>query len=444
MEANEQGLTTEERIMFAVLGIILVIAIGVLTVNYFSKHERKAEGTTNTSITEKGEQEDVVDIKEPINSEDDLKEAFQESDIVIDEGLHKITNTSNSYLISKSTTKKVTSNVKKSTTNSERSNKVVEEKNEGTGSTDQGEVDEGAVTYENSEDLDWTFNSNIVKESYADDIIKVPTTVILTDGTEKSSTVVLKEESTGKEITIENNEVILPAGKYIYYYTCNNKTKEIPLTVYNRLNNATISILNINESKTEVNEDLKYLLENSTITNKENNYKLTINRINNYNVAFLKVSLKEEYKEISTSNNNIELDNNLEHFNLKNNEFVIKLNLNSISLSKTNKVLLTIDGTEYLFNIDVSINNKTIEKEEDKEETENSKEEDKENKKENQDTNKDSEDGQTKERTPDEPKPSEETPEITEPTPSEEQATPTNNNLPPEVVETPPEISQTT
>jgi hypothetical protein len=236
----------------------------------------------------------------------------------------------------------------------------------------------------------------------------------------------------------------LPAGKYIYYYTCNNKTKEIPLTVYNRLNNATISVLNINESKTEVNEDLKYLLENSTITNKENNYKLTINRINNYNVAFLKVSLKEEYKEISTSNNNIELDNNLEHFNLKNNEFVIKLNLNSISLSKTNKVLLTIDGTEYLFNIDVSINNKTIEKEEAKEEIDNSKVEDKEDKKENQDTNKDSEDGQTKERTPDEPKPSEETPEITEPTPSEEPATPTNNNLSPEVVETPPEISQTT
>jgi len=40
MKANEEGLTREERIMFALLSIILIVAIGVLVIKNFSDNER--------------------------------------------------------------------------------------------------------------------------------------------------------------------------------------------------------------------------------------------------------------------------------------------------------------------------------------------------------------------------------------------------------------------
>ena len=38
MKANEEGLTKGEKIMFSALGVILVVALGVLIVNNFSKN----------------------------------------------------------------------------------------------------------------------------------------------------------------------------------------------------------------------------------------------------------------------------------------------------------------------------------------------------------------------------------------------------------------------
>ena len=100
MKANEQGLTTEERIMFAVLGIILVIAIGVLTLNYFSTHERKVEGT---NTTEKGDQKDVVDNEENTTSKDDLKEVSNDNSTVTIKGLSNVTKTTSTTKLSKVT-----------------------------------------------------------------------------------------------------------------------------------------------------------------------------------------------------------------------------------------------------------------------------------------------------------------------------------------------------
>ena len=199
MEANEQGLTTEERIMFAVLGIILVIAIGVLTFNYFSNHERKIEGP-NTTEVEEGERKDIVDNKEHITSIDNLKEESNDNSTVIIEGLPNVTKTSNITEVSKVTKKnKITKLTKTSN--------QVKEFDEGIGSTDEGEVDDGAVILDNSENLDWTFNPNIVKESYANVLFKVPTTVNLTDGTEKEATVIIKDNNTISMDNTKNNEV---------------------------------------------------------------------------------------------------------------------------------------------------------------------------------------------------------------------------------------------
>ena len=57
METNEQGLTKEEKIMFGILGVILIIAVGVLFINSFSANERQKED--ETPITENKGQDKV-------------------------------------------------------------------------------------------------------------------------------------------------------------------------------------------------------------------------------------------------------------------------------------------------------------------------------------------------------------------------------------------------
>ncbi|MDE5888551.1 MAG: hypothetical protein K2H20_00875, partial [Bacilli bacterium] len=57
METNEQGLTREERLMFGILGIILIVAIGVLIIKAFSENERVLE---ETPITENSGQHNNI------------------------------------------------------------------------------------------------------------------------------------------------------------------------------------------------------------------------------------------------------------------------------------------------------------------------------------------------------------------------------------------------
>ncbi len=352
MEANEQGLTTEERIMFAVLGIILVIAIGVLTVNYFSTHER-VEGTS-TAEKERDNQEDN---EKNTPSKDSLKETTNDYSKITYKGIPKVIKT-----------KSTNSKSKKSTSPKQLSNQQEEkedEDNNGQGSTlpEDGEIDdEGVVKYE--DELDWTFNTNIVKESYANEIIKVPNTVKLTDDSEKEAEVKIVNSKTGEEITIENNEVSLPSGEYKYIYTCNGFTKELPLVVYNRLEDVEMEIIKENDLLKEIDEtnhdDLYYLINHSNLTQDKNDYKIVVHRLNNYNLVILKAKLPFEFKNISTNTKGISLFNDKQTYNLAKNEFIIHMDLNQISLSKTNKVFLTIDNVEYLFNFDISITNDTV------------------------------------------------------------------------------------
>ena len=420
MKANEQGLTTEERIMFAVLGIILVIAIGVLTLNYFSTHERKVEGT---NTTEKGDQKDVVDNEENTTSKDDLKEVSNDNSTVTIKGLSNVTKTTSTTKLSKVTN---TEKQNQSTTPTD------DNSDEGIGSTDEGEVDDGAAILDNSENLDWTFNSNIVKESYANVSIEVPTTVILTDGYEKEAQVVIKENTTGNEMTIEDNHISLLAGEYTYYYTCNNQTKELPLTIYNKLDNTKIIIASVKDTYSNYNEELQYLIDNSTITSNDNTYNINIKRKTTINEVPLKVVLPDAYTKVESKTNGITVSNDNSIADLNNNEFIITLDLNTISLTKTNKILLTIDGIEYLFNFNITIENV--------EEVEEPNEENPEEENNNQEENKEEEE-KDPEPTPEEPKPEE---EVEEPTNGPINETPTNNNLSSEVEETPPDISLTT
>ena len=421
MKANEQGLTTEERIMFAVLGIILVIAIGVLTLNYFSTHERKVEGE---NTTEKGEQKDIVDNEENTTSTDNLKEVSNENSTVTIKGLSNVTKTTSTTKLSKVTkVKEETPTTKEETT-----------PDEGIGSTDEGEVDDGAVILDNSENLDWTFNSNIVKESYANVSIEIPTTVTLTDGTLKEATVVIKD-SNGNEMTIEDNHISLPQGEYTYYYTCNNQTKELPLTIYNKLDNTMITIASVKDTWSNYNEEIKFLIENSTVTNDENTYNLNIKRRTTINEVPLKVTLSNPYSKVESKTNGITVSNDTSITDLSTNEFILFIDLNTISLTKTNKVLLTIDDTEYLFNFNIKIENVEVSEEENNEENP-----EEENKEENNNQEEDKkEEEKDPEPTPEEPTPNEDT---NDEGPINE--TPTNNTLSSEVEETPPDISLTT
>ena len=360
MEEKEQGLTLEERLVFIVLGIILLIALGVLAFNSISNHERKAEGT---DTVEKENNEPVVEPKKPENKE----EKNNNNNKVI--SLEEVRNSIKVY--SESAPKKV---VKK-----ELSTKKVEKKqptnkptnnNNGTGSTDQGEVDDEGAIYEDPEQMDWTFNKNIIKEAYSGETIKIDNKVTLTDGTEKAAEVVIKDAE-GKEVSFENNEIKLSAGKYTYFYTCNNKTKEIPLTVYNRLENVKITIANVKETSNIYNEDVAFITKESSITSEKNNYSLKVKRQNNYNIVPLKVELEKSYNKIESTTNGFTVSNDNTITDLKDNEFIIILDLNSISLTKENKLFLTIDGVEYLFNFNISIENVKPEEEQPKEESTN-------------------------------------------------------------------------
>ena len=429
MKANEQGLTTEERIMFAVLGIILVIAIGVLTINYFSKHDRNLDNANNT-VTEKGEQQDVVDKDKTNTSKENLIEVSNDNSKTINKGLPKVVKTSNRKSKSKAVAKP-TANENVST------EEESSEDNEGTGET--GEIDGGAVVLRPDENLDWTFNSTIVKESYANEEINVPKTVTLTDGTEKEAEVVLKSNDTNEEISIVDGKVSLPAGKYTYYYTCNNSTKELPLIIYNKLDDTIITIASVKDTYNDYNEDLLYLINNSSITKDKNNFNLKIVRRTTINIIPLKVTLTNSYNKVETSTEGITISNDENIAALNNNEFIILLDLNKFSLTKTNKILLTIDGTEYLYNLDISVENKV---EEPDPEPEDDKSEEEQNQEEQETKEEEKEDEPKPEPDPD---PTPEEPQVEETnTESPSEQSPTNNTVENEAEETPPDISLTT
>jgi len=129
------------------------------------------------------------------------------------------------------------------------------------------------------------------------------------------------------------------------------------LIVYNRLDNVKITIASVKEASNVYNEDIAFIVKESSITGEKNNYNLKVKRQNNYNIVPLKVELEKSYKKIESTTNGFTVSNDQTITDLKDNEFIILLDLNSISLTKENKVFLTIDGVEYLFNFNISIEN---------------------------------------------------------------------------------------
>lgn len=350
METNEQGLTTEERIMFSILGIILLIAVGVLIINSISAKERTLDD--ETPITEK--QDTQTQTKDENTTKDTTSSLIEET--VVEE-------VKSSPLISRKTSVKTTSIPKKQNTKQDVAKVEIptQEKNE------------ESISPQPTEN-EWDFNENIVTEAYENDVIKIDKTVVLKDGTRQEAAVTVRKqiENTYMIEKIVDDQLTVTEGNYIYYYTYGNKTKEILLIVKKELPITDVNFLEITEEETEEIADIKNLLANSTIKYEKNNIHIELPKTSSSKVPIL-IALPDELVESSILWANeyvsISQENNTWYQSIAANEKILWLDCSG--LSTENELTLWIEGHNY----GITITIETKEEEEAQDEKEKNEEE---------------------------------------------------------------------
>lgn len=348
METNEQGLTKEEKIMFGILGIILIIAIGVLIINSFSANERKLEDS-ETPITEtKGQKED----------KDETITDNQKESLIEDKPLENVT--INTVVSNQTSTKPTQTVVKPSTPESK-------EDNLGTGNTEILGI------------IEWSFKDTMITSSFANETITIDRNVILKDGTEVEAVVTIRklEGNAWNIIDISSNEITVTEGLYKYYYTYGNQTKELLLTVKNELQPEKVEFLKLsevyNENMTITEEEFtKYqnTILNSQLTKKENTYTLeTIKLDDTMSIIPIVLTLKDELIEPELNSSTLgvtpSIENNNWYQTLSNKEIVLWLDLSVLDLTNQ-EINLNINGTDYYLNLIIIVKT-TEEQPEDKE-----------------------------------------------------------------------------
>ena len=228
METDGQKLTLEEIIMFIVLGVILLIAVGVLIIDGLSKKETNNNNETPTSEVETGKDEKEDDSK-------DLKEDTKDE------------------------------------SNNNASNDNKEEKK-------KKKLPSTAVNSKTStnEVLEWNFNREIVTECELGKTVRINKYVVLENGVmEEADVVVFKIVNNNLiRVDITNNEFVAEEGTYLYTYTYNNITKSIRLNVHSSLK----------ETKKVTNSlDFNYVYFDYEVIN--NNFIEIINYVDNDNIA---------------------------------------------------------------------------------------------------------------------------------------------------------------
>ena len=323
METNEQGLTKEEKIMFGILGVILIIAVGVLFINSFSANERQKED--ETPITENKGQDKV---------EDETNTNSQDPSLIEDEPLE---------VISKKPSPKPTQTIVK---------KPIKEE------TTKTEIP-GII--------EWSFKDSMITEAYSNETIIIDKNVILKDGTEKEAVVTIRKliDNSWNIIDISTNEITVTEGLYKYYYTYGNQTKELLLTVKNKLELETIEFLNIKENYEEnysITEEeynkYQYTLLNSKIL--DNTYTIeTIKNDKTSNIIPIVLTVTKELisPTITTSVLGIipSIENNNWYQELNNKEIILWIDLDIIDLTNP-EINININGTNYYFNLYIVIN----------------------------------------------------------------------------------------
>lgn len=321
METNNQGLAKEEKVMFIILGIILLVSIGVLIINALSNRNKNLDNN-DTPIKETSGQKDNI-------KDDNTNEPV---DILIEEETENVEITYQPVV-----------NIPSST---------------GSNNKDQSTSKPKPVV------LGWTLKNTIVTKAFSGDVITIEKNVLLTNGKEEQANVVILKQELDSWIPVDITEdsFIVSTGLYKYIYSYGSSTKELLLTVNNKLTIDTISILKLNE-----------LVDESTITIEEyNKYQTLISNtvldinaltINNYvdtnNLLPLVITFKEDItnKIISTNTLGITITNEQQDWyeTLTPNSIIIWLDLNTIDITN-NLINLDIDGVTYTLELNISIN----------------------------------------------------------------------------------------
>jgi hypothetical protein len=205
----------------------------------------------------------------------------------------------------------------------------------------------------------------MVTNAFSGDVITVEKNVLLTNGKEREASIVImkNEQNSWISVDISQGTFEVSAGLYKYIYSYGSSTKELLLTVSNKLTIDTINLLTLNEE----------LDESSTITLEEytkyqtiiSNSILDMNTltINNYidtnNLLPLIVTFNEDIttKIISTNTLGITITKEQQdwHQTLTTNSIIVWLDLNTIDLTN-NIISLEIDGVTYDLELNITIN----------------------------------------------------------------------------------------
>lgn len=327
METNNQGLAKEEKVMFIILGIILLVSIGVLIINSFSNKDKTLDNN-DTPIKETSGQKDNIKDDNTNEPEDILIEEETEEEEIVEE--IPVVNIPSS-----------------------------------TGTINKGQSTSKPKPKPQPVVLDWTFKNTMVTNAFSGDVITVEKNVLLTNGKEREASIVImkNEQDSWISVDISQGTFEVSAGLYKYIYSYGSSTKELLLTVSNKLTIDTINLLTLNEE----------LDESSTITLEEytkyqtiiSNSILDMNTltINNYidtnNLLPLIVTFNEDIttKIISTNTLGITITKEQQdwHQTLTTNSIIVWLDLNTIDLTN-NIISLEIDGVTYDLELNITIN----------------------------------------------------------------------------------------
>ena len=270
METNEEGLTKEEKVMFSILGIILIVAIGVLIINSFSSNERKLDNK-ETPITENKGQEETV--------KDENVTDIEDGSLIEDVPTENTTNNNSVVVnVSNNTSTKPKPTIKPN---------IPEEDVNGTGSTNIPGI------------IEWEFKDTMITKAHTNEIITVEKNVLLKDGTEAEAVITIRklEGNSWNIVDISTGSFQVTEGTYKYYYTYGNQTKELLLVVTNKLELLTLTTYNEETIITEEEfNNYKSTLENSKLLLEEN--KLIVYKVGQKtNLIPVVLTLNEELQE---------------------------------------------------------------------------------------------------------------------------------------------------
>ncbi len=345
METNEQGLTIEEKIMFSILGIILIIAVGVLIINSFSENERKLDDN-ETPITENKDGKDNVKDETNTNGSDSslIEDTTEESKPIYNSkptvSKKPSTSTKPTYVVSKPKPKPTSP--------------IIKDDLNGTGST------QPSVT------LAWDFKDTVVVEAYDGDEIIIEEKVILENGEERTAAVTLRKQEGNcyNIIDISSGKVTVTAGVYKYYYTYGDVTKELLLIVKDNLPVTSIEFLKLKETYVTDSSfsEADYNLLKETITASELKlegkiHTLTLNKKSKEPIIMpLVLKFKEDMTEklvvsdtkgVTTKNTN-----EVWHEELTPNDIILLVDTSTIDFNN-NKIAIYIDGVEYVLYLNI-------------------------------------------------------------------------------------------